>query len=184
MNRKRRRIVATHEAGHAVVGRLLGVTVDAVVMFSTAEDTEACVMMPSTVLRDDESSVRACEIDAMISLAGRLAEHFGFPEPAKKARSRVLLEAKWEGSDLNMAYGMIIKAEYCRAGRVVPLENGPPDPEMLRVAGDTLERLFGETCALVEENWPAIERVVAVLVKHDMLEQDELDALIGGKAAA
>ncbi len=49
-------------------------------------------------------------------------------------------------------------------------------------AKSMLDRARTETEALVEANWPAIERAAAALQVRAMLSQDDLDALIAGKS--
>ena len=61
-----------------------------------------------------------------------------------------------------------------------------PEPEKLLKALATsveakalFERFCRETEALVRDNWSAIERVAAAMLKRRVLHQADLDALIG-----
>jgi hypothetical protein len=43
-----------------------------------------------------------------------------------------------------------------------------------------MKRAHTQTIALLENNWPAVERVAGALQKRDRLEPKELDRLIAG----
>lgn len=46
-----------------------------------------------------------------------------------------------------------------------------------------IDHLLAEAATLVEQNWPAIERVATALLDRRTLTQDDLDALIAESSA-
>jgi hypothetical protein len=135
-----RNIIATHEAGHAVIARMLGVEI----VHSTAAGDVPCTR---TRYRGDTPQTLAKL--GIVDLAGPMAEwHY--------------LRSAW-CTDLENAMG--------RARRIAAL-NGEEATELLH-------QMRIEALALVQENWPAIERVADALAHAKSLTQADVDVLIG-----
>jgi ATP-dependent Zn protease len=161
-------VKAYHEAGHAVIARVLGVEVDYVVLFSTDPSNESAALTHSATWRHSNADVptlaSAIEKDAKVSLAGIYAQSRRFPPKTKKAYSSDSKNGR-EGirptpDDTTYEPDASARAEY----------------EIL------FNRLCKETEKLVGENWPAIERVAEALVSRPILLQDDLDRLIDNRS--
>jgi len=72
-----------------------------------------------------------------------------------------------------------------RALRIVLLERGLEDDDLteeLRAeATELVRQMRTKAAVLVEENWPAIERVADALAENEQLNQAEIDALIAAE---
>jgi hypothetical protein len=172
----RRTKLAYHEAGHAVIARVLGVEVTGVMMFRTEGATAVAMTRSAAYLargKDIATFVAGLEIDAKVALAGAIAQHRRKPTKSQHG---------W-GDDAK-------NATNCMATAVIAEREGKvPEPGIVQIdaaeetrAKSMLDRARTETEALVEANWPAIERAAAALQVRAMLSQDDLDALIAGKS--
>lgn len=165
--------IAYHEAGHAVVARLLNAQVNFVVMFATDATTKSVVQTRSEAYYANSGSgeqVTGFEKDIKIKLAGSLAQKIARRGTAGRE------------DDLAQAKNMALSIAMLRAGLELP----PPgvratvtvDTSILDEAQTILNTLREETKALLTENWPAVERVAQALMERDLLDQDDLDRLI------
>lgn len=168
-----RRTLAFHEAGHAVVARLLKAPVNFVAMFATDATTKSVVQTRSEAYYASSeigAKVTGFEKDIKIMLAGSFAQQIARRGSAGHA------------DDLAQAKNMSLSIAMLRAG-----EELPPSGVKATIAIDTsildeskilLKTLCEETRALLAENWPAVERVAQALMTRDILDQDDLDRLI------
>jgi ATP-dependent Zn protease len=82
-----RKVVAYHEAGHAVVARLLGQSIVSVAI--GADDDSAAAVTSSAAHaareRDAAAQVSGYETDAMIALAGPIAQVMSRPSQRDRA---------------------------------------------------------------------------------------------------
>jgi hypothetical protein len=171
--------LAYHEAGHAVVTRGLGLNVPYVTIFPVADDAKASTLSQSAVWlargHDQATQVIACEKDAKVNLAGPLAQHKYCPvRNVKKARAR-----GWSG-DIANAESAVVRIVLLKAG--IDLGDDPTaitlTEQQLDSCNDLMDQLWEASAALVEDNWPAIERVAEALLLRPILNQDDIDALI------
>ena len=165
------------------MARVLGVEVLQLTMFPTRSGEMASAPSRSAAWLSGSASVheqqRANEIDAIISLAG--------PHAECKFRGKVPSKPKWD-YDLANAQAAIARAALLS---VNPIEA----PQLLDVLGPNergraltpsesaeakrlWKHLDSTTRNLIEENWPAIERVANAALRLRILTEGEIDTLI------
>jgi hypothetical protein len=168
-----RRQIAYHEAGHAVVARLLGYS--GVWIDMKADKYRSVVWYAEAawdVLANGEHAARDLYKSLLFSVAGLVAEVriAGYPPPAYVEKD---------------ATGFAIVPWL--AARVARLEAGlticghkdceiPFDAE--RIAAVT-KRAEDEAFALLKANWAIVKRLANALCRRDRLTTTELDALLG-----
>jgi hypothetical protein len=140
--------VALHEAGHAVVARLLDLEVTKV---SAGADAGVRTRWQVT-----EGSLQRV---ILVDLAGQLAELHGLRE-------------RWQTDERN-ALSRALRIVLLRRG----LRDEQLTDEMRAEAAELVEQLRAEAETLVTVNWPAIGRVAFALADHP-LTQAEVDALL------
>jgi ATP-dependent Zn protease len=186
-------IKAYHEAGHAVVARVLGVGVIYAAIFSTSPGNEGNVrtITASWKAPDDDLPAKLAALgkDLAVALGGPLAEHRH--RPVKRSARE---PSRW-GSDMTRAINFAIMSVLLNDGTISPAHPGlrgrrdegeaPVERNEAQnvEAARLLERSLKETGALVAQHWSAIERVANALLSGRMLDQDELDALIANRHA-
>ncbi len=174
-----RRTIAVHEAGHAVVARLLKAQVNFVALFATDATTKSAVQTRSEAYYANSevgAKVTGFEKDIKIKLAGSIAQQI--------ARRGIA----GRNDDLAHAKNMSLSIVLLRDGKELP----PPgvtatftiDTSLLDEAQTVLNTLREETKELLTENWPAVERVAQALMAQNILNQDELDRLINHASAS
>jgi hypothetical protein len=171
---------AHHEAGHAVVARVLGIGIEHAVLAKNDAPFDSNVLRYSAAYqgRHDQAARHAgLEKDVKVSLAGPIAQHTYRPlSPAAQSRAA---DAGWE-SDYKEALGGIIRIVYEQGGG--DWSNVTNELlEQFRTRAETrtlLDRLSRETEELVQNNWPAIQRVATALLDRRLLYQNDIDALI------
>jgi hypothetical protein len=161
-----RKLMAFHEAGHAVIARKLGINVNRVVLSSATGSFVDAVAMKSNTDFKDKSVI---EGNAKAVIAGPIAQQCAFPGSVTE---------KDIDSDLNLAGKFVLYAVHLAAGIAPPKGDFEPSADIAAAASDLMARLEDETQILVGEHWPAIKRVAEALTRRDILNQDELDALI------
>jgi ATP-dependent Zn protease len=178
---KQQRILAHHEAGHAVVARVLGVGISYASLFPIDPQSKANVVTASASWLVDESDVQgkiaALEKDAKVAFAGAHAQHTYYP--LTESEFRRAINGDWAVDWKNAS-------AYVRM--TVMLKNmGKIDQDLTfgnnyaRDATELAERLLEEAATVVLENWQAIERVATALLSKPFLTQDDIDALVDGR---
>jgi hypothetical protein len=180
--------VAHHEAGHAVVARLLGVEIaqafgsDGKRLKQThhSGDAHGNVVTRSAayVARGTPGFRAGLKADAMVALAGIAAQNRYRPQSTQFTDQT----GEWEG-DLKTAWFSALR--YCvdhgdgttdwkydhSANTPLPAEVQP-----------TVDNWLAEVTKMVEDNWPKVERVAGLLLKHSDATQDDIDAAIAEPA--
>jgi ATP-dependent Zn protease len=178
---------AYHEAGHAVIARVLGVGVAYITLFPTDETNRGGAQTRSAAwlaraTGDAAAFVRGVETDAKVALAGPHAQLKHRPNTNKKRASR----DEWD-SDLKLAEMSAVNLAWLQdhaappSGSDVEISlNAEQKTEALRI----FRRLQDEARALVEAHWPSVERVAKALLKYRALQGGEVDDLIGDRPIA
>jgi hypothetical protein len=172
-------IRAYHEAGHAVIGHVLGVEVSFVAAFPTSDKSAAMVLNSSAAFRARNISekIEGFKVDCKVALAGPHAQlrYVG----AQRARDRDY----WRG-DIEQARSSAAAAIYLREGGTIDTAKECQWIELNEACGVEAVRLFhqlwDETAVLVSNKWPAIERTAQALVKRRILFSDDVAALVAG----
>jgi hypothetical protein len=178
-----RKVIAYHEAGHAVVARLLGQPLISVTIDIENDNTGVLRESAAHAARegDPAAQIAGCEIDAKVALAGPLAQLKS--RPSRNSRHAPAIERHEE--DYAHAQSAVAHIALLKAGMPVP-EPGAAKQEITlngAVAESyqaTLEKLKRETKALLDEHWAAVKRVAKALFERDRLDQRELDRLMAG----
>ncbi|WP_439400390.1 hypothetical protein ACRQ5Q_43415 (plasmid) [Bradyrhizobium sp. PMVTL-01] len=171
---RKRAFKAKHEAGHAVVARTLGLDVKCV----EARGDGAAIIASAGHAADPNdvaAQIAGIEKDAIIALAGTAANRHDYPEIRV---FDVLIDQ--DDSDTQLACSAIYRMVCLKSGR--PVSEGEIDDidsAMQQQIRDIYSRLLRESAALVEQHWPAIERVAKHLERHGRIDnQAQLDDLI------
>jgi ATP-dependent Zn protease len=180
MTKIRRDLTAYHEAGHAVVSRVLGIEVVTVVMFGLDDISSAGVLNYSASCRAGANTAErivGLETDTRISLAGLIAgELYG-----KCSRRRLRDDA---AGDIQISQSRAVEIALLIAGKPLPQHHDNMTVELDRAAIDSanaiINRLRAETETLLKEHWPKVERVAQALMTCDMLDQARLDRIMAG----
>jgi hypothetical protein len=183
---------AYHEAGHAVIARVLGIDVEYASLFPTdTDDATVAYDCALYLARNKEivGEIAAAENDVKVMLAGALAQERHEPL-SEGQRHKAIREGGGWHDDWNSAAWLVTHILYfLRRGGLSDLQK-EPDPEGVLAALGTsdefdtvFDRLWEETRVLVYDNWAAIERVAAALLERRYLHEDDIDALIAATPA-
>jgi hypothetical protein len=153
---------AYHEAGHAVVGYVLGLEVGSVSIIPDAE-SQGRVFAP---LEDQ----RRYEIDGDEYLEGHLVTLFAGVK-AVELHFGTEVDSDDPNTDLS-----ILQSDYGQAGDIV-LTLAGSDPERQY---EVSERARGRADSLVCGHWPAVQAVAQALLIRKELSGGELEDLIEG----
>ena len=172
---------AHHEAGHAVVARVLGVTVDhASLLVDVATKSIIYALTDSALYRARSKplseQIAAAEIDAKVALAGPLAQCRY--RPLTEGQKRKAQEQGWYDDMVNIKsfIGQILYLQ--QGGEIVDEERTVTIDIDANAFNATWRRLNNEAQNLVDQNWQAISRVAAALLERRLLYQDDIDALM------
>lgn len=201
MNAKRQRLIAYHEAGHAVIARVLGIDVCQVTILPIVPGSIASVTHKGVLLlavnsdADTPVLLAAMEKHAKVSLAGPIAEltHRRIKTQRSKDWSEderhiflyvlMMVMLRRDGiklaSEHCAALDATLDAAFDAAFRRALFEYTPGTAGRAEF-NEIMGRLNGEVDTLVAANWQAIKRVANALLDCPVLQQDDLDALISG----
>ena len=182
MPTNRKKQMAYHEAGHAVIARMLGVGVPQLTLVSVDADNAAGAITASAAALADRNDlfayVAGIEKDIKISIAGPQSQNIYRPSDEN--------HDEWE-SDRQTQLSLALKIVLLKAGIDIPDAGSQAsvNADQLDEAKRLLARLAEETRALVIANWPAITRVAEALLRlrRQTLDQAAIDALIATAGA-
>ena len=176
--------VAYHEAGHAVVARLLGVEIKHA--FGSSGGGRRPIQGGSAhgnvtthsarhLARGTPAYRQALKTDILICLAGIAAQWHYRPQSTKWTNET----GEWE-SDKLQAYALATlhcfepgdgTTDWCP-------DDAPWPPEVQALVSTSL----AEVTKMVVDNWPKVERVAALLLKHGDATQADIDAAMAETA--
>jgi hypothetical protein len=179
MRKDRRDLTAYHEAGHAVVARLQGVEIDAVMMFGFEKTADATVLISDRPISSDMTErIAGIETAIRTGLAGPIASRLYGKAPSRKIEFIA-------SDDVKQAHSMAVEFALLIAG--VPIPPPPRDNMVFELdhttiesANTTITRLQAETKTLLVEHWLKVARVAQALLTCDMLDQTQLDRIMAG----
>jgi hypothetical protein len=174
--------LAYHEAGHAVIARVLGIEVHLATIrpdkFSGGHVTHGAswperryetVEDRGEQVEEWHRRMETAEDRAKLALAGPIAE--------MKYRPTLNGEHFADYSDLfDVAVYLKIASEFSPISEV--LVPGKPLQQTKGEASRLWEQLQADTADLVELHWPSIERVAEALLIHEELGQEQIEALV------
>ena len=171
---------AIHEASHAVIARKLGLAVQRVDVLSS-DGVAVCHSAAHDARdRDVRDRIDGHEKDAIVALAGNEANRRELPHISSGLVD--LLSDDDDADVLNTRsniFHMIRLADDKPLPAPGVMITITPDEATLKKFYAIRSRLLQTTAALVEQHWPAIERVGKHLERHRRIDdQVELDDLI------
>lgn len=166
--------IAHHEAGHAVIARVLDIPVSYAAL--DALDGAGAVVTTSSATDLTPDDLEAPEKYAIVALAGPQAQHHY--RPMSLAAQNRACDGSWRVDRANATslLAMLVLRQHGKPallGSYVELD-GPETEEFGRLFIRTTQK----TADLVQENWPAIQRVAAALLSRPGLTEEDIDALI------
>jgi hypothetical protein len=133
-----RKLVAFHEAGHAVIARKLGINVNRIVSSSaTGGFVDAVAMKSNTDFKDK----RAIEANAKAILAGAIAQQRAFPGSVRRKNIH---------SNMDLAGKLVLYAAHLAAGVAPPKGDFELSSDIATAASDLMVRFEEETEILVD----------------------------------
>jgi hypothetical protein len=174
----KRTIREFHEAGHAVIGRVLGIPVSYINMLG---DGEVLATSATHLARDADKAAQLAAIakDVIACCAGPMAQHRHHPQ-----RNRRPVE--WDG-DRETASALAYRAALIESGidfrQLNPNDLAPPlNADQTAFFEEFLQSGNDKALKLVDQHWPAIERVAKALLVRPILNSADLDELISSGA--
>lgn len=169
------KIVAWHEAGHALTSKLL--TDDGVpsvtIIGSTSGAGGVTFMAPKeNVLR----SKKYLRHRIMVSYGGRAAEEvlLGDPDLVTTGASADIQSATAGIRNYLNAYGMGSRG-------LINIDAFRADKDMLEEASQMANDLYAETLELLKNNRETLQNIAEALLEKETISEEELDAIIAGK---
>jgi hypothetical protein len=170
-----KKAIAHHEAGHAVIARVLGLDV----VYATLRSLNGGlgdVLRVSAAHRAPDD-LEALKKDAIVSLAGPMAQ-LRYQPLSQGAQQRAWKDGGWQ-ADRRDAENSLVMLLLRQHDEPVVLGHCVLEGERAEEFCQLFNGTRAKTADLVKENWPAIGRVAVALLGADRpLSQDEVDALI------
>lgn len=169
--RRRRMMMAYHEAAHAVLARRQGLACAEIRMSGSVGALTASASYESG--EAVEAKIAGYEIDGAVALAGPVANVRFSGRPSSFSDGAE--------SDLQIAQAAAGSIALLKSGQSLPgagNEEHVLPRDVLRQANDILAVILQNCEALVDEHWAEIDRVAKVLMHRDLITASELDQLI------
>jgi hypothetical protein len=181
------KVLAYHEAGHAVAARVVGVEI--VDAFSGGKPKEISngvqsrgsvrTLSASSKTRGTPAFRQALWIDTLVSLAGIAAQRKYRPQYVKANWEKARME-EWS-TDIDRVSKLLCAYRYDRSDGM-DLESLPTEetPELRAELQDLLNTASAEATKIIEDHWPQVERVAALLLSHGEITQADIDTAMVG----
>lgn len=173
--------IAIHEAGHAVIARVLGMTVTKVAMFAIDGNGGAAGVQAGSAswLANEagrSAQIRAAEMDAKVCLAGLYAQ-----QKYRGSKTKRRLPLEWR-CDFELAKQFVVKAALLETDPTFDLPTEKRDvilsPDKSAQVAARFDQIGADVKGLVEDNWAAIERTAEELLQRRVISGNEVDAII------
>lgn len=181
VNKEQTRLVAWHEAGHALVAKLL--TKKSVPKVTVIPSTSGAGGVTFIIPEKSGLHTRRDLINEVKTLyAGRIAEYLltGDKELITTGASQDIKQAT------NVLLGMIrelgMTAEFGML--YVPALKGMTDDLVLEEAKKLSKEIYEETLTIMTQEKETLERIASALIEKETIEEEELDTLIALKKVA
>ena len=174
-NMEELKLVAYHEAGHAVVGKLLQTGMDVSKVTILASTTGAGGVTFFNPTKMGLLTISEMESRVKVDYAGRIAELllFGDEKLVTTGASGDIEHATKTIMDMIGSYGM------SKEVGMLNLEVlGANKSELLKHSTALSKRLYDETETFMRENWYLVEGVAETLLEKETISEEELDALM------
>lgn len=169
------RVIAYHEAGHALVTKLL--TDDEVSQVSIIGSTSGALGLTMRHASKDTNLISKKQMETRLKVfyAGRAAEEcfFGNSEDITTGASDDLRRASIMIRDYLTTYGMSSSSILN-----VTAFNGRPDAAVTEEAKALAERLYQETITFLKDHRAQLDAIANALLTHKILDADKLDEAI------
>lgn len=191
MEGRERAIIAAHEVGHAICGRIHGDRrrVEEISLFAHGDALGVTVSSSEDNDLPSESDLRARLVALM---GGRAAEELCFQEVTGGASSdfekataiattmvtRFGMGADPDGSDAGPSGRGVLSFLVPRQGAGLPTEVQAAATRAVRAI---LDRAYADACATLEVQLPLLRRISAYLVEEERIDGDTFDALFDGR---
>ncbi len=192
ISEEEKRIIACHEAGHALVARLLPGT-DPVHKVSIIPRGMALGVTQQLPAEDKYLKSRTfCNNQIAVVLGGRAAEMLKFSEPSTGAANDLeqatniarLMVTKWGMSDKLGPLTFGKEEELVFLGKEISQHKDYSETTAVKI-DEEVKRIVSDGYALAEkllkENMERLEAISASLLEREVLEAKEIDALIRGE---
>lgn len=169
------KLVAYHEAGHAVVGKLLKTGMDVSKVTILASTTGAGGVTFFSPTKMGLLTISEMESRVKVDYAGRIAELllFGDEKFVTTGASGDIQHATQTIMEMVGSYGM------CKEVGMLNLEVlGSSKSEMLKHAKELSARLYDETEQFMKSNWHLVQLVAEELLEKETITEEELDELM------
>ncbi|WP_147402792.1 ATP-dependent metallopeptidase FtsH/Yme1/Tma family protein [Caldibacillus debilis] len=174
-SREELKVVAYHEAGHAVARKLLGAgEVAKVTILSTTNGAGGVTFnVPEKM---GLFSVDELEKEIRILYAGRAAEYLYFNKNQKKVTTGAENDIKQATILLKK---LVMECGFQKDCVLLDLKQVPEaDGYAFQEMKELSQRLYQETVVLLENHYPLLETVAQILLEKETLESDELNRII------
>jgi cell division protease FtsH len=172
------KLVAYHEAGHAVVGKLLETGMDVSKVTILASTTGAGGVTFFSPTKMGLLTISEMESRVKVSYAGRIAELllFGDEKLVTTGASGDIEQATANIKEMVSVYGM---------NKNIGMLNldilGVDKSELFKHSVELSKRLYDETETFMRENWHLVEKVALALLEKETISEGELDVLMSEK---
>lgn len=172
------KLVAYHEAGHAVVGKLLqtGMDVSKVTILSSTTGAGGVTFFSPTKM--GLLTISELESRVKVSYAGRIAELllFGDEKLVTTGASGDIEQATANIKEMVSIYGMNKNIGMLNLDML-----GVDKAELFKHSVELSKRLYDETEIFMRENWHLVEKVALTLLEKETISEQELDVLMNEK---